>query len=80
MSAKLLSREVEQAMARALSRSDVEPQLAPSVVQNLTFEGFTLVPVTIIGASGWTPEQLWAYQAGIMHERFERGSKVAVEG
>lgn len=67
-------------MARALSRSDVQPQLAPSVVQNLTLEGFTLVPVTIIGASGWTPEQLWAYQAGIMHERFERGSKVLVEG
>ena len=53
-------------MSNALSSSDVQPEHATDVVQNLNLEGFTLVPVTIIGRVGWTPEEEWAYQAGYM--------------
>lgn len=76
----LLGNALLRAVAAALSSSGVQPELAYTVVQNLNFEGYSLVPSTIIGASGWTPEELWAYQAGIMHERLERGTKFNVEG
>jgi hypothetical protein len=56
-------------MGRALVRLGVQPELAPSVVQYLNDEGLELVPVTIIGASGWTPEELWAYKVGYMTAR-----------
>ncbi len=53
-------------MSAALVSTGVQPEYAASVVQNLTRNGFTLVPVTIIGRAGWTPAETWAYQAGYM--------------
>lgn len=82
MSARLAESEVERALTRALAKVfspvGVQPGNAFKVVQYLRLEGFTLVPSTIIGASGWTPTELTAFQAGVMHERLEGTGKLPI--
>ena len=48
----------------------VLPEHASDFVQYLNENGFDLVPRTIIGRAGWTPQELKAYQAGVMWERW----------
>lgn len=66
-------RVLADAIGHALSLG-VQPEQASAVVQYLNENGFDLVPVTIIGSAGWTPEESMAYQAGVMWARHERGS------
>lgn len=69
-------RVLVDAISHALSLG-VSPEQASAVVQYLNDNGFDLVPVTIIGGSGWTPEEHWAYQAGVMWARHERRGDIA---
>ena len=39
---------------------------ADDFFDDLWDEGYVVLPRTFIGSSGWTPGELWAYQAGIM--------------
>lgn len=65
---------IEQAVERVLARIAQDSLGVPPasvVVQYLNDEGLDLVPVTIIGQAGWTPSELWAFQCGVMWERYE---------
>lgn len=74
MSDTLRLREAQRAMLEGLTEilGVVDPQVASNVVQYLEEIGFALVPVTIVGAAGWSPQEFQAYQAGIMHERYDK--------
>jgi hypothetical protein len=61
--------ESTRAARAALLRLELPPSQAERLVQYLTDEGFTLVPTTIVGAAGWTPSELWAYQMGYIAAR-----------
>jgi hypothetical protein len=67
----------ERVVRDALSQG-FQPEQASDFVQYLNENGFDLVPVTLIGSAGWNPSELWAYQAGVMWERHEKGSKTGI--
>lgn len=74
----LLDLAIKRVEARLAQNSvGVQPGFVSSVVQYLEDDGYVLVPKTIIGASGWMPTELWAYQAGVMHERYEQRERIA---
>jgi hypothetical protein len=61
-----------------LAASGVSPENVTAVVQYLSENGFVLVPKTIIGIAGWTPEEERAFRAGVMWERFDNVAKPAI--